>query len=645
MADALQPNSPCASWGLPVDGELDRVVIVSPHLDDAVLGCGHFMAAHPGVDRRHGVRRQPAGVPRPDAQVGRAERDSRPATTSWRRGAHEDARRSRCSTRRPCTSTSSSTRTTPAIARYAPDVSPSRSRPRSPRSTRRSCSRRSVSRTRPRHDAPRRACSPGPRSARRRRWWCYEDNGYKHIPGMLAWRVSSLFRRKLWPTPVCPTIDADRGPQAARRSRATRRSCSRSRTTGGSAPSSPRPRPSSSGASRRPRPDGNASATCVLSAWSPAPDQNQWSGAVDLYWIPLGADAHVVRVTGKLFEAASAFIQGRARWRSLPLSAERPRSGRALRDRTGARSDRNGVARGVVAEGPVGARWAGRFRLFRYEIRRWHDGDIPDIRPQSAVPCALPAILLRSTSSTSCRRYRLRCGVATSSLTGEMWNSNSVVSWVLARGVDAAMVHPPAGVRAPGWHAGVINAARSSDPNVDDLPLVCCLCRGSRTCTSTRKTAAWSGRSQSAGRSSRRWHPSRTSGASTCWRTPRQRQAWRSSRPWARTDDLGCTRSSPLVGGGLWAFVIMSPKRRDLDRDGWYAIAADRRERRVVLRRRSGGAGRRREGPRRDQRMSMPYSDIDPRHILYEFCVDRGLWTTWTTPTQPVHRRWSLLAG
>jgi hypothetical protein len=24
---------------------------------------------------------------------------------------------------------------------------------------------------------------------------------------MLAWRVSRLFRRNLWPTPVCPTVD------------------------------------------------------------------------------------------------------------------------------------------------------------------------------------------------------------------------------------------------------------------------------------------------------------------------------------------------------------------------------------------------------------------------------------------------------
>jgi LmbE family N-acetylglucosaminyl deacetylase len=38
-------------------------------------------------------------------------------------------------------------------------------------------------------------------------WFCYEDMGYKHIPGMLAWRVSQLFRAGMWPTPAAPTVD------------------------------------------------------------------------------------------------------------------------------------------------------------------------------------------------------------------------------------------------------------------------------------------------------------------------------------------------------------------------------------------------------------------------------------------------------
>src|SRR4051812_32684970 len=40
---------PMRSWGLPEPGELDRIVVVSPHLDDAVLGCGRFMSVHRGV--------------------------------------------------------------------------------------------------------------------------------------------------------------------------------------------------------------------------------------------------------------------------------------------------------------------------------------------------------------------------------------------------------------------------------------------------------------------------------------------------------------------------------------------------------------------------------------------------------------------
>jgi hypothetical protein len=45
--------------------------------------------------------------------------------------------------------------------------------------------------------------------------------------------------------------------------------------------------------------------------------------------------------------------------------------------------------------------------------------------------------------------------------TGEMWNSNSVISWVLTRsGTDIDTVHPPSGGRAPGWDAGRIAATR-----------------------------------------------------------------------------------------------------------------------------------------------------------------------------------------
>ena len=49
-----------------------------------------------------------------------------------------------------------------------------------------------------------------------REWFCYEDHGYKHLPGMLAWRVAKLLRRP----PLADTrhrpARARRGAQAAR---------------------------------------------------------------------------------------------------------------------------------------------------------------------------------------------------------------------------------------------------------------------------------------------------------------------------------------------------------------------------------------------------------------------------------------------
>ena len=45
-------------------------------------------------------------------------------------------------------------------------------------------------------------------------WFAYEDSGYKHIPGMLAWRVSKLFHSDLWPTPMSVPVDDRQRPQA-----------------------------------------------------------------------------------------------------------------------------------------------------------------------------------------------------------------------------------------------------------------------------------------------------------------------------------------------------------------------------------------------------------------------------------------------
>jgi LmbE family N-acetylglucosaminyl deacetylase len=33
-------------------------------------------------------------------------------------------------------------------------------------------------------------------------WFCYEDAGYKHLPGLLSWRVAKLLKSGLWATPA-----------------------------------------------------------------------------------------------------------------------------------------------------------------------------------------------------------------------------------------------------------------------------------------------------------------------------------------------------------------------------------------------------------------------------------------------------------
>jgi hypothetical protein len=78
-----------------------------------------------------------------------------------------------------------------------------------------------------------------------------------------------------------------------------------------------------------------------------------------------------VRLNGRIFEAVVARLEKR------PTSglyhsalAVRAPGGHFVIEMAPIR-DRNGALRGVVAEGPVGSRWAGSLRIFRYEIRRW----------------------------------------------------------------------------------------------------------------------------------------------------------------------------------------------------------------------------------------------------------------------------------
>ena len=189
------------------------------------------------------------------------------------------------------------------------------------------------------------------------------------------------------------------------------------------------------------------------------------SGAhVDLYWLPLGAGGHSVRLNGKVYEAIAARTAHRAP-RDLYHSALEVKVADAVYViEQGPALPRSGEDRGVVAVGAVGARWAGRFAIFRYEIRVWRGGSIPDVSEAVESP-----VRLTSDSRVAQRLLRAMPGVPTPVWgrdelgAGEMWNSNSVIAWALSRsGIDATSIHPPRCGRAPGWQAGAGVACRSS---------------------------------------------------------------------------------------------------------------------------------------------------------------------------------------
>ncbi len=196
--------------------------------------------------------------------------------------------------------------------------------------------------------------------------------------------------------------------------------------------------------------------------------------SVEILWIPLGAGQRVVKWSGRIFEALVAAVEHRDRADiyHAALRVTVP-EGTYVIEMAPIRDDR-GNERGVVAEGAVGMKWLSRFRLFRYEIRCWLAGVIPDANEATKTICVRIDIeqarllleLLPSVPRGVWGRDQLNAD--------DMWNSNSVVSWLLTRGgVDLAEMSLPPGGRAPGWSAGIVAASREVIAQVNqgrDLP-------------------------------------------------------------------------------------------------------------------------------------------------------------------------------
>jgi hypothetical protein len=183
------------------------------------------------------------------------------------------------------------------------------------------------------------------------------------------------------------------------------------------------------------------------------------TGKIDLYWIPLGSGGSgFVRLNGRIYETIKAILERRkplALYHTA-LQVHVP-EGRFVVETMWPSPDGDTTSRGVVLESAVGSLLFARSRTFRYEVRRWCNGVLPDADDAVGGPQTVSDdperahLLLEAASSVPdliWGRDQLR--------TGEMWNSNSVISWLLARsGLAMETIHPPTGGRAPGWDAGI----------------------------------------------------------------------------------------------------------------------------------------------------------------------------------------------
>jgi hypothetical protein len=161
--------------------------------------------------------------------------------------------------------------------------------------------------------------------------------------------------------------------------------------------------------------------------------------AVDLYWLPLGAGGQFVRMNGRVYEALCAWRGKRPR-RDLyhsALTVSVP-AGQFVIEQAWPIPTGDRKHRGVVAEGPVGTKRVRSLRFLRYEVRRWRGGVIADLdeaveSPQRLTDDVIVAErvleLVPEVPTPVWGRDEVRAG--------EMWNSNSLISWLLARaGLD-----------------------------------------------------------------------------------------------------------------------------------------------------------------------------------------------------------------
>ncbi len=180
----------------------------------------------------------------------------------------------------------------------------------------------------------------------------------------------------------------------------------------------------------------------------------------DLYWLPVGAGtSRFQQASLRAWEAFEAARTRRPRMRLVHSALKLSHDGDPYTlELTPAFL---GEQPPPLATGPVGLRAAGRFRLFRYQLRCLPAATLPDEQWAVGDP-------VRLTGECASVRQILALGPGVPRHTwgrrprgaGDMWTSDSVISWLLVQaGLDVSRAAPPPGTRAPGWSAGIEVAA------------------------------------------------------------------------------------------------------------------------------------------------------------------------------------------
>lgn len=182
---------------------------------------------------------------------------------------------------------------------------------------------------------------------------------------------------------------------------------------------------------------------------------------IDLYWMPVGAGTHLQRASLALYEAARAAVARRPRMALVHSALKLGRQGQLFTLEL--MPLERGQPEAPLMTGPVGARLAGRLRLFTYQLRLREDDRLPDeqyrVQPPERVACEKAAVdrLLELGPALPVYTWGRRVPG-----TSEMWTSDSAVSWLLIKsGIDAASIALPPKSRAPGWRAGIEVALRA----------------------------------------------------------------------------------------------------------------------------------------------------------------------------------------